>query len=135
VSEELTARPPARSYQDLIVWQKGIDLVEAIYKQTAQWPSTETFGLTSQVRRAAVSIPANVAEGQGRGNTQDFVRFLTIARGSLRETETHLVIASRLQFLNDQDFQQLRVLTEEVGRLLHGLTRRVQANLEEKGKP
>jgi four helix bundle protein len=135
VSEELAKSTSARSYQDLIVWQKGIDLVEAVYKATAKWPSTETFGLTSQVRRAAVSIPANVAEGQGRGNTQDFVRFLTIARGSLRETETHLIIASRLQFLNDQDFHQLRVLTDEVGRLLHGLTRRVQANLEEKGKP
>jgi four helix bundle protein len=135
VSEELAARPPARSYQDLIVWQRGIDLVEAIYKSTAQWPSAEMFGLTSQVRRASVSIPANIAEGQGRGNTQDFVRFLTIARGSLRETETHLVIASRLKYLNDQDFQQLCVLTDEVGRLLHGLTRRVQVNLEEKGKP
>ena len=114
------------------MWQKGIDLVEAVYKATAQWPSTETFGLTSQVRRAAVSIPANVAEGQGRGNTQDFVRFLTIARGSLRETETHLVIATRLHFLSEHDFQQLRVLTDEVGRLLHGLSRRVQAKVEEK---
>ena len=135
MSEELTARSPAKSYQDLVVWQRGIDLVEAIYKSTSQWPSTEIFGLTSQVRRAAVSIPANIAEGQGRGNTQDFVRFLTIARGSLRETETHLVIASRLNFLSEQDFQQLRVLTDEVGRLLHGLTRRVQANLDEKSKP
>jgi four helix bundle protein len=117
-----------RSHQDLLVWQRGIDLVVAIYRVSAQWPKSEEYGLTSQVRRAAVSIPANTAEGHGRGSPREFARFLTIARGSLREVDTYLVIATRLQILDQIDFQSLQSLANEIARLLHGLLRSLQAD-------
>ena len=123
-------RDVARSYQDLIVWQRGIDLVEAVYSATSGFPQSERYGLASQMQRAAISIPSNVAEGQGRGNGKEFIRFLTIAKGSLRELETQTVIAKRLNFIDDTTHQQVTSLTDEVARLLHGLIRRVQANLE-----
>ena len=87
----------AQSYRDLIAWQKGVDLVEGIYRATQSWPREETYSLTDQVRRAAVSVPANIAEGHGRHSTKEFLQHLGIASGSLCEAETHLVIANRLQ--------------------------------------
>lgn len=123
-------RDIARSYQDLIVWQRGIDLVEAVYLATSGFPSSERYGLASQMQRAAISIPSNVAEGQGRGGGNEFIRFLTIAKGSLRELETQMIIAKRLRFIDDTMYQQVTSLTDEVARLLHGLIRRVHANLE-----
>ena len=83
-------------YSDLIVWQKAMDLVVHVYEVTESFPQREVFGLTNQVRRAAVSIPSNIAEGQGRGTTKDFLHFLAIARGSLQEVETQLLLAYRL---------------------------------------
>ena len=88
-----------QSYRELIVWQKAIDLVVAIYRITQSFPREEAFGLTSQLRRAAVSIPSNIAEGQGRRSAKEFQRFLDIARGSLQEVETQLLIANRLHYL------------------------------------
>lgn len=85
-----------RHYSDLIVWQKAMDLVVHVYEVTESFPQREVFGLTNQVRRAAVSIPSNIAEGQGRGTTKDFLHFLAIARGSLQEVETQLLLAYRL---------------------------------------
>ena len=79
------------SYQDLLVWQKSIDLVAEVYRIASKLPSNEQYGLTSQLRRAAVSVPANIAEGFGRWHSNEFVRFLLIANGSLKEVETHLV--------------------------------------------
>ncbi|MDB5296543.1 MAG: ribosomal protein [Phycisphaerales bacterium] len=89
----------SRNYRDLIAWQKGMDLVEEVYRATRLFPADEVYGLTSQIRRAAVSIPANVAEGQGRGGAAEFARFLRIAHGSLREVETHALIAERLLYV------------------------------------
>jgi four helix bundle protein len=86
------------SYQDLLVWQRGMDLATAVYALTANWPRAELFGLTSQARRAAVSIPANVAEGWGRHTTGEFHRYLSIATGSLRELETHLLLSQRIGY-------------------------------------
>jgi four helix bundle protein len=86
------------SYRDLKVWQKSIDLAEHIYRLTASFPSSEIYGLASQLRRAAVSIPSNVAEGWGRRNRKDYGRFILIAQGSNDELQTQLVIAERLQF-------------------------------------
>lgn len=126
VSSERNMREPIKSYQDLMVWKRSIDLVEAVYRASSTWPSDERFGLTSQVRRASVSIPANIAEGHGRLGDRELARYLSIARGSLREVETHLIIARRLNFLSDEEFDQLHSITEEVGRLLFGLYRRVQ---------
>ena len=85
---------PIKSYQDLTVWQRAMDLVEGVYRVTKDWPKDEQYGLTNQVRRAVVSVPANIAEGQGRTSDREFARFLAIAHGSLYEVETHLLICS-----------------------------------------
>ncbi|MDD4891723.1 MAG: four helix bundle protein, partial [Phycisphaerae bacterium] len=88
-----------RSYRDLEVWQKGTDLVVEVYRLAKLFPSDEIFGLTSQIRRSSVSVPANTAEGHGRLHRGDYVRHLSIARGSLAETETHLLLALRLEYI------------------------------------
>ncbi len=120
----------SRSYRDLVVWQKAIDFVEAVYLTTRDWPMEERFGLTNQVRRAAVSVPANVAEGQGRGSPRDFLHFCKIATGSLHEAETHLLIAQRLGYLNDQTCEALLNQTAEIGRVLHGLKNSLRPPIE-----
>jgi four helix bundle protein len=110
-----------KHYRDLTVWQKSMDLVVEIYRLSKRFPADEHWGLTSQIRRAAVSIPANIAEGNGRVYRADYVRFLSIARGSLREVETQLQIAVRLEYLPRQDAIQVWNLLQEVGRLITGL--------------
>lgn len=111
-------------YRDLVVWQKSMDLAERVYLASANFPHEERYGLTSQVRRAAVSIPSNIAEGQGRRTSdEELIRFLLIALGSLCELETQLELAVRLKILEKQSMMALRPLTEEVGRLLNGLVR------------
>jgi four helix bundle protein len=87
------------TYRELIVWQKAINLVEAVYRATKHFPQTELYGLTRQIRRAAVSIPSNIAEGQGRNTTKDFLHFLAVANGSLMELETQIIIARRLNYI------------------------------------
>ncbi|MFZ1412994.1 MAG: four helix bundle protein [Defluviicoccus sp.] len=116
-----------RSYQDLEVWKKSIDWAEAIYRASSEWPHVERFGLTSQVRRAAVSIPANIAEGAERHGRAEFLHFLGVAKGSLAEAETHLLIAERLGFLTPVDRQPLREAASEIGRMLSGLTRSLRS--------
>ena len=109
-------------YKDLIAWQKAMDLVEAIYRVTEPFPSEEKFGLTSQLRRAAVSIPSNIAEGYSRRSRSDYVRFLDIARGSANEIETQLLIAVRLRVADDEDQTgKVMELAMEVQRILKGL--------------
>ena len=110
-----------RNYQDLIVWQKAMDLVEQIYAISQRFPREEIYGLTSQLRRAAVSIPSNIAQGQGRRTTADFLRHLLISYGSLRELETQTLIATRLQYLTKERCQDILRMAGEVGRLLNGL--------------
>ena len=111
-------------YRDLVVWQRAMDLVESVYLATAGFPRDEQFGLTSQMRRAAVSVPSNIAEGQGRrASDADFVRFLQIALGSLCELETQLELAVRLKMMDKQGANGLRASGEEAGRLLNGLIR------------
>jgi four helix bundle protein len=110
-----------KNYRDLIAWQKAMDLVEMVYKATGQFPKEELYGLTNQLRRAVVSIPSNIAEGQGRNSRNDFRRFLTISHGSLREVETQILIAERLQYLNQAQIEPLMNLSSEVGRLINGL--------------
>lgn len=117
-----------RNYRDLVVWQKAMDLVEGVYGVTQDWPKEELYGLVGQVRRAAVSIPANLAEGQGRTGTKEFLHHLSIANGSLREVETHLPIAERLQYLDSNNCQALLDQASEVGRLLLGLIRRLRTS-------
>jgi len=109
------------SYRDLIAWKKSMDLVEHIYMATGGFPKSETYGLRSQMRRSAVSIPCNIAEGQGRGSDLDFIRFLTISRGSVLELETQTEIARRLGLLSDATAKQLFGEVCEVGRIVNGL--------------
>ncbi len=110
-----------RNYADLIAWQKAMDLVEAVYILTYAFPKEELYGLTSQIRRAVVSIPSNIAEGQGRWTTGEFVHFLGIANGSLREVETQLHVAVRLKYLPSVNTELAFGLASEVGRLIYGL--------------
>lgn len=111
-----------QSYRDLDVWQLAMNLVEEIYRISRNFPADEAFGLTSQIKRSVVSVPANIAEGHGRAHLNEFLRFLSIARGSLTETETHLLIAERLGFVTPVDTESTWALSQSVGRLLNGLT-------------
>src|SRR5687767_5512368 len=110
-----------RNYQDLIAWQRSMDFVEEIYSSTRDFPREEVYSLTNQLRRAAVSIASNIAEGQGRQTTPDFCRHLSIAYGSLREAETQILIAHRLGYLSAAGTNHLIQLAGEIGRLLTGL--------------
>ncbi|HYL78392.1 MAG TPA: four helix bundle protein [Bryobacteraceae bacterium] len=116
-----------RSYRDLIVWQKAMDLVVESYRLSRLLPKAEVYGLASQMQRCAVSVPANIAEGQGRDHLGDYVRHLSIANGSLMELETHLLLASRLAYLTNQDLDQAFALTAEVGRMLTGLSKKLRS--------
>ena len=116
-----------RNYRDLKVWQRAMDLVSGIYEITKAFPREEMYGLTSQIRRAAVSVPSNIAEGQGRRSDREFSRFLSIAHGSLREMETQVLIAQRLGYLQDENADGMLGLSAEVGRLMNGLSKRLSA--------
>ncbi len=108
-------------YSELIVWQKAMDLVTEIYKVTATFPGEERYGLSSQARRAAVSIPSNIAEGHGRKSTASYLNFLSIAFGSLMELETQIQIAVRLEFIREEKAIALLAQTDEIGKMLAGL--------------
>jgi four helix bundle protein len=110
-----------RTFRDLVVWQKAIDLVTEIYRVTQKLPKEEMFGLISQLRRAAVSVPSNIAEGQGRLTEKEFRQFLGNARGSLSEVETQIIIAKNLGYLDESNFKDLSAMIAEVGRVLNGL--------------
>jgi four helix bundle protein len=116
-----------KSYRDLMVWQKAMDLVVEVYQQSQSFPKEEVYGLTSQIRRAAVSIPSNIAEGQGQGSDRGFSRFLSIAQGSLTELETQLMIAQRLDYLDDLTCQSTLDRCAEIGRMLNGLQKSFKA--------
>jgi four helix bundle protein len=119
-----------RSYKDLVAWQKSMDLVTATYRTTAGFPRDELFGLTSQLRRAAVSIPSNIAEGQGRLSEKEFRYFLGQARGSLMEVETQIQIAENLGYLKKEQTAPLMHSCAEVGRILNGLLASVSKQAE-----
>jgi four helix bundle protein len=106
-----------RNHRDLVAWQQGIELVVLVYKATESFPKSEQYGLTSQLRRAAVSVPANIAEGAARTGTPELLRFLSIAQGSLSELDTHVEIADRLGFM-----QNRIQLDEKIGRVFQLLT-------------
>lgn len=117
------------SYRDLAAWQQAMDLVVAVYETTRTWPKEEIYGLTSQARRAAVSVPANIAEGYGRENLGSYVQFLRIAQGSLKELETHLLVAERIGMLPQVDRGSLLSQAETVGKILRGLIRKLSEGL------
>jgi len=115
------------NHRDLIAWQQAVSLVELVYRDTASFPKQEMFGLVSQIRRSAVSIPANIAEGAGRSSLKELIQFLGIASGSKAELDTHLEIARRLGLIREESpvFQQL----ERVGQLLTALRKSLQAQV------
>ena len=116
------------SHKDLLVWQKSVDMVTRIYTATKRWPKEELYGLTSQIRRAAVSIPSNIAEGAGRTGQKEFSRFLSIALGSLAEVETQILIAARLGFL--QDASDIDKGLQEIRRMIIGLNKSLESRLD-----
>ena len=113
--------PPVRSYRDLLAWRKSMELVTDIYRITQRFPNSEMYGLTAQLRRAAVSVPSNIAEGQGRLSSGEFRQFLGHARGSLLEVETQVLIARALGYLQPARSDSLLSQTAEVGRIVNGL--------------
>ena len=114
-----------QSYKDLVVWQKGIALAKAIYQFTVKFPGEEKFGLVSQMRRAAVSIPSNIAEGQARHTTGEFIQFISHAEGSVAELETQLILSIELNFAKTESAKGAFILLDEIRRMLNGLRRKL----------
>src|SRR5215510_13875710 len=114
-----------RPHHKLEAWNKAVELVIDIYRTTDSFPKEERYGLTSQIRRAAVSVPANIAEGAARFSSKEFARFLSNAQGSASELETELMIAHRLGYLDDASFSKLANQLERIGRLITGLSKHV----------
>lgn len=118
-----------QKYDDLVVWQKAMDLVEDIYRLAKLLPNEEVYALSSQMKRAAVSIPSNIAEGQERSTTKDFISHLYMAKGSKGELETQLLICIRLQYLNQQQIDTAQGLLGEIGKMLNALIKSLSAKL------
>ncbi len=117
-------------YRQLIAWQKGMAMVGSIYKVSATFPKEETYGLTVQLRRATVSVPSNIAEGQGRDSTREFLHYLLIAYGSLMEVETQILIAGDLKYLTEAETETILEHSAETGRVINGLMRSLREKLK-----
>lgn len=115
----------SRSYKDLVIWQKGIALAKIVYRTTQNFPTEEKFGLVAQMRRAAVSIPSNIAEGQARRTTGEFVQFISHAEGSLAELDTQLILSIELQCTRDRTGDLAFELIDELRRMLNALRRKL----------
>ncbi len=115
-----------QSYQNLLVWQKSMDLSVEVYRLTALFPKSEVYGIVSQIRRASVSIPSNIAEGSKRGTRKDFRNFLLIAYGSGAELETQLLLAKRLRFLDDSEYKKSLLLLTEVMKMLNVFVQKME---------
>jgi four helix bundle protein len=118
---QCSVRPIVQSYRDLVVWKKSMALVLNVYRCTQAFPKIETYGLTSQLRRAVISVPSNIAEGQARLSTGEFRQFLGNARGSLMEVETQILVARDLGYLEENQSDSLLSAAAEVGRIINGL--------------
>ena len=116
-----------RSYRDLDVWQVAMSLAEMCYRDTRDFPREETYGMTSQIGRAATSIPANIAEGYGRESTGNYIQFLRVAQGSLKELETHLILAERVNLMSKEKSARCLVECERVSKMLRNLIRALEA--------
>lgn len=114
------------SYRELLVWQRSMNLVSDVYKTSTSFPTSETYGLTAQIRRSAISIPSNIAEGFGRNHSKDYVRFLEISRGSLYELQTQLEIAFNLEFLHQDEFGRMSEKCLEIEKMLNSLITKIK---------
>lgn len=123
----------ARNYKELHVWQKSIDFAVVIYEATENFPKSELYGLTSQMRRSAVSIASNIAEGSERRSDKDFIRFLNIASASLAELETQIIIAQKLKFLTKDTMEHLLLPASEIGKMLNRLCNKLAIHQVETG--
>lgn len=123
------------SFRDLIVWQKAMTLVTDVYRLSKSFPKDEVYGLTSQLRRCAVSVPSNIAEGYARNSNGDYTRFLRVASGSLYEMETQIEVARNLGYLSEEDFQATTALSKEIGRMLGGLIHKIQGGTCSNDRP
>lgn len=126
--QENSMQKPERSYTDLIVWQKAVALSLDIYGITKHFPRDERFSLVDQMRRAAISIPSNIAEGRSRGSVRDFAHFLRIALGSAAELETQLIIARELKYSGEADYSRASFLLSEVRRMLHAIIKKLETS-------
>jgi four helix bundle protein len=124
-----------RNYKELQVWQRAKNFAVSLYRLSEKFPQTERFGLTSQIRRAATSVPANIAEGWGRQSTKEYIQFLTVARGSLMELETHLIIAGDLSYLKPDQLKESQHEVEGIGQMLNRLIQALQARRGSVPKP
>jgi four helix bundle protein len=120
----------SQNFRDLKVWQLGMQLAEDVYHLTQQFPKHEVYGLVSQIQRAAVSVPANIAEGHATGSTKDYLRFLAIAQGSLAELETHLMLAERIKYCNPAQIGPIINRCGEEGRMLRSLRKSVRSRIK-----
>jgi four helix bundle protein len=118
------------SFRDLTVWQLAMEVTEQVYRLTAEFPKSETYGLSSQMRRSAVSIPSNIAEGQGRDSTKEFLHFLAIAFGSICELETQLLLANRFSYLSDNDLQSVLTTLTSTSKTTRSLQKALKLKLE-----
>jgi four helix bundle protein len=121
VKGKMAGKVPAQSFRELVVWQRSIQLATMIYRITGGFPKEEMYGLTSQIRRSAVSVPSNIAEGQGRLSTGEFRQFLGVARGSNFELQTQLEIARTLKFGDSGLIDEAEGLSHEVGKMIHAI--------------
>ena len=117
-----------KTYRDLLVWQKAIHFVTEVYSVAREFPQEELYGLTSQIKRSAVSIPSNIAEGYGRKSKKEYIRFLQIAMGSIFEIQTQLEISKNLDFLSDNNFDELYENSREIERMLSSLISKINKN-------
>lgn len=118
------------SYKELLVWQKAIVLVSKVYAVTKGFPSNEKFGLVSQINRAAVSIPANIAEGWGRQSRKNYIQFIRISRGSLFELETLIIIAKNEHFIQDIYFDEMNSIIDEIGKMLNSMIKKLEEKVD-----
>jgi four helix bundle protein len=129
IRENQQAAKAIESYRDLRVWQAAIELAVACYAETKNFPASETYGLTSQIRRSSTSIAANIAEGYGRDHTGSYVQFLRVAQGSLKELETHVIVAKRIGYLDSSREKCLLQKSEEIGKMLRAPIRGLQRTI------
>jgi four helix bundle protein len=126
VRHKVTKAQSVKTFRDLVIWQKSMNLVTQIYDITKRFPKDEKYGLTLQIRRCAVSIPSNIAEGYGRKSTQDYLRFLQISISSLYELQTQIEIGLNLKYLSNEDFDKVYELSREVERMISSLCKKIR---------
>jgi four helix bundle protein len=131
----LNGREKAKHYKDLLVWQKGMTLAKDVYSLTAKFPADERFGLISQMRRAAISVPSNIAEGQARQGTREFLQFLSHASGSLAELETQLLLSVEMKYCASADVESISVLVSELQKMISALRRSLEGSLATSHSP